>query len=217
MANLGFISKKLGEDFAKNLISDFIGSLGAEATANFFYKDFGKRPGDKTLMEKVKDLFGQGKRNEAAEVLLTARPGGEGQADEAINLNTMTNGLRRFQGGKYAAQADDLAVWFASQTPEFREKFRLTWVLLDPIQRIETYIELALMTPDIREAHIKQSGILDNSIAQQKLIDDNERLRRLIDARKNPSVPTGPDTRTKLEKIMHKASEILFGDSLSFK
>ena len=184
MADLGFIGKKLGEDFAKNLISDFIGSLGAEATANFFYKDFGRRPGDKTLMEKVKDLFGQGKRDEAAEVLLTARPGGEGQADEAINFDTMTNGVRRFQGGKYATQADDLAVWFASQTAEFREKFRLTWVLLDPVQRIETYMGLAMMTDPIREAHIKQSGILDNSIAQQKLIDSNAKLRAQNDALK---------------------------------
>jgi len=191
---LGNIGKDITKSVVFSFVGDFVASLGADAAAAALFKDWGKNPGDKGLLQKVKDLFVEGKRDEAVATLM-ARPTGEGQADEAIFLNVLTNGLRRFQGGIYATQADELANWFATSKPKLREKFRLTWVLLDNNQRIDLLCQLAQMTPAQRKAHIKASGILDQSVRDKKLKKllaqkqaDNAVVRSEITANNNKSL-----------------------------
>ncbi len=193
------VEKDIVRDIVIQLISGFITSYGADALAA---KTFNKKLGDKPFIAKVKAMFAAGMDDDAIEALRT-NPSG----DEAITLNVFLSGLRRFQGGIYATQADSLAAFFGEDTPEkadLREKFRMKWVLLDNIQQLETLTELALMADDdVRMNYIRTSGALDSSIAERKLEKTNKKLRK-----------GNKKLKKKLRKVRNKSllQKVLDGD-----
>lgn len=165
------VEKNIVRDIIIQLISGFLSSFGADALAA---KTFNKKLGDQSFVAKIKRLFASGMDDEALESL-RVDPSGRGRQDEAVTINAFLSGLRRFQDGIYAVKADELASFFGEDTPEkevLREKFRLTWILLDNIQQLEVLAELALMPNDeMRMNYIRTSGALDMSIRDKKLTE----------------------------------------------
>lgn len=168
------VEKDVIRDIVIQLISGFITSYGADALAA---KTFNKKLGDKGFVGKIKAMFAAGLDDDAVEALRTNPKG-----DEAIALNVFLSGLRGYQDGLYAAQADSLAAFFGKNTPKrakLREQFREKWVLLDNIQQITTLTQLALIDDDkLRMKYIRTSGALDSSIAERKLKKQNKKLRK---------------------------------------